>query len=58
MPLSRELLFVRVAIWLRGPKRLYLVLGGIAVGRGFESFSLLKELTYIHVELLVEWNFI
>jgi hypothetical protein len=36
MPLSREPFFLRMAIWLRGLERWYLVLGGVAVGRGFE----------------------
>jgi hypothetical protein len=30
---------VRMAIWLRGLERWYLVLGGVAVGRGFEPQS-------------------
>jgi hypothetical protein len=32
MPLSREPFFLRMAIWLRGLERWYLVLGGVAVG--------------------------
>jgi hypothetical protein len=39
MPLSRETFFLRMAIWLRGLERWYLVLGGVAVGRGFEPQS-------------------
>jgi hypothetical protein len=39
MPLSREPFFLRMAIWLRGLERWYLVLGGVAVGRGFEPES-------------------
>jgi hypothetical protein len=35
MPLSRELFFLRIAIWLKR----YLVLGGVAVGCGFEPQS-------------------
>jgi hypothetical protein len=31
--------FLRMAIWLRGLERWYLVLGGVAVGRGFEPQS-------------------
>jgi hypothetical protein len=36
---SREPFFLRMAIWLRGLERWYLVLGGVAVGRGFEPQS-------------------
>jgi hypothetical protein len=36
---SREPLFLRMAIWLRGIERWYLVLGGVAVGCGFEPQS-------------------
>jgi hypothetical protein len=39
MPLSREPLFLRMAIRLSGLKRWYLVLGGVAVGRGFKPQS-------------------
>jgi hypothetical protein len=39
VPLSREPLFLRMAIWLRGLERWYLVLGGVAIGRGFEPQS-------------------
>jgi hypothetical protein len=39
MPLSREPFFLRMAIWLRGLERWYLVLGGIDVGRRFEPQS-------------------
>jgi hypothetical protein len=39
MPLSREPFFLRMAIWLRGLEHWYLVLGGVAVGRGFEPQS-------------------
>jgi hypothetical protein len=31
--------FLRMAIWLRGLERWYLVLGSVAVGRGFEPQS-------------------
>jgi hypothetical protein len=41
MPLSREPFFLRMAIWLRGLERWYLVLGGVAVGRG--SFALISS---------------
>jgi hypothetical protein len=34
--LSREPFFLRIAICLRGLKHWYLVLGGVAVGRGFK----------------------
>jgi hypothetical protein len=37
--LSREHFFLMIAIWLRGQKRWYLVLGGVAVGRGLEPQS-------------------
>jgi hypothetical protein len=39
MPLSREPIFLRMAIWLWGLERLYLVPGGVAVDRGFEPQS-------------------
>jgi hypothetical protein len=48
MPLSREPFFLRMAIWLRGLERWYLVLGGIAVGREFESQSDL-ELSFAEI---------
>jgi hypothetical protein len=31
--------YLRMAIWLRGLERWYLVLGSVAVGRGFEPQS-------------------
>jgi hypothetical protein len=31
--------FIRMAIWLRGLEHWYLVLGGVAIGRGFEPQS-------------------
>jgi hypothetical protein len=48
MPLSREPFFLRMAIWLRGLERWYLVLGGVAVGRGFEPQSDL-ELSFAEI---------
>jgi hypothetical protein len=53
MPLSREPFFLRMAIWLRGLERWYLMLGGVAVGRGFEpqsdlELSFTKILINIH----------
>jgi hypothetical protein len=39
MLLSREPFFLRMAIWLRGLECWYLVLGGVAIGRGFEPQS-------------------
>jgi hypothetical protein len=41
---------VRMAIWLRGLERWYLVLGGVAVGRGFEPQSDL-ELSFAKILL-------
>jgi hypothetical protein len=35
--------FLRMAIWLNGLERWYLVLGGVAVGRGFEPQSALEH---------------
>jgi hypothetical protein len=48
MPLSREPFFLRMAIWLRGLERWYLVLGGVAVGRRFEPQSDL-ELSFAEI---------
>jgi hypothetical protein len=48
MPLSREPFFLRMAIWLRGLERWYLVLGRVAVGRGFEPQSDL-ELSFAEI---------
>jgi hypothetical protein len=45
MQLSREPFFLRMAIWLSGLKRWYLVLGGVAVGRGFDPKSDLEFLS-------------
>jgi hypothetical protein len=39
---------LRMAIWLRGLERWYLVLGGVAVGRGFEPQSDL-ELSFVEI---------
>jgi hypothetical protein len=39
---------IRMAIWLRGLERWYLVLGGVAVGRGFEPQSDL-ELSFAEI---------
>jgi hypothetical protein len=50
MPLSREPFFLRMAIWLRGLERWYLVLGGVAVDRGFEPQSDL-ELSFAKILL-------
>jgi hypothetical protein len=41
--------FLRMAIWLRGLERWYLVLGGVAVGRGFEPQSDLVLLKNINI---------
>jgi hypothetical protein len=40
----------RMAIWLRGSERWYLVLGGVAVGRGFEPQS---DLELFFAEILI-----
>jgi hypothetical protein len=48
MPLSREAFFLRMAIWFRGLEHWYLVLGGVAVGRGFEPQSDL-ELSFTEI---------
>jgi hypothetical protein len=50
MPLSREPFFLRMAIWLRGLERWYLVLGGVAVGRGFKPQS---DLELFFAEILI-----
>jgi hypothetical protein len=50
MPLSREPFFLRMAIWLRGSEHWYLVLGGVAVGRGFEPQS---DLELFFAEILI-----
>jgi hypothetical protein len=42
--------FLRMAIWLRGLERWYLVLGGVAVGCGFEPQSDL-ELSFAKILL-------
>jgi hypothetical protein len=42
---------LRMAIWLRGLKRWYLVVGGVAVGRGFEPQSDL-ELFFTKITLI------
>jgi hypothetical protein len=54
MPLSREPFFLRMAIWLRGLERWYLMLGGVAVGRGFEPQSDL-ELSFAKI-LINTWR--
>jgi hypothetical protein len=51
MPLSREPFFLRMAICLRGLERWYLVLGGVAVGRGFKSQS---DLELSFAKILIE----
>jgi hypothetical protein len=51
MPLSRETFFLRMAIWLRGLECWYLVLGGVAVGRGFEPQS---DLELSFAEILIK----
>jgi hypothetical protein len=48
MPQSREPFFLRMAIWLRGLEPWNLVLGGVAVGRGFEPQSNL-ELSFAEI---------
>jgi hypothetical protein len=41
-----------MVIWLRGLERWYLVLGGVAVGRGFEAqYDLELFFTEIHIYL-------
>jgi hypothetical protein len=52
MPLSWEPFFLRMAIWLGGLERWYLVLGGVAVGRGFEPQS---DLELSFAEILLEY---
>jgi hypothetical protein len=44
-----------MAIWLRGLERWYLVLGGVAVGRGFEHQSDL-ELSFAEILLYYLFN--
>jgi hypothetical protein len=51
MLLSREPFFLRMAIWLSGLERWYLVLGGVAVGRGFEPQS---DLELFFAEILID----
>jgi hypothetical protein len=52
MPLSREPFVLRMAIWLRGLERWYLVLGGVAVVRGFEPQS---DLELSFADILIEY---
>jgi hypothetical protein len=54
MPLSREPFFLRMAIWLRGLERWYLVLGGDAVGRGFEPQRKLLKPGFSKAYLAIE----
>jgi hypothetical protein len=55
--LSREPFFLRMAIWRRGLEPWYLVLGGDAVGRGFELQSDL-ELSFPEILMIttVVWS--
>jgi hypothetical protein len=53
MPLSREPFFLRMAIWIRGLERWYLVLGGDAIGHGFEPQS---DLELSFAEILINNN--
>jgi hypothetical protein len=50
MPLSRKPFFLIMAIWLRGLEHWYLVPGGVAVGRGFETPS---DLELFFAEILI-----
>jgi hypothetical protein len=51
MLLSREPFFLRMAIWLRGLDRWYLVPGGVAIGRGFEPQS---DMELSFAEILID----
>jgi hypothetical protein len=57
------ILNLRIAIWLRGLKNWYLVLGGVAVGHGFEPQSDLElfsaKIIIILIPLqtlVIRWN--
>jgi hypothetical protein len=56
MPLSREPFFLRMTIWLSGLKRWYLVLGGVAEGRGFEPQSV--KIAILRADNMLEYLFV